>query len=82
MRMTYHCGLSLERTLCSDKFFFSDNWNSLLINIDVNDEPRYRKEGVQGPNLGWNYPDGLFVGNFMGTILMVCCLSRGLRALT
>ena len=40
----------------------SDNWNSLLLNIDVNDEPRYRQEGVQGPNLGWNYPDGLFVG--------------------
>lgn len=40
----------------------SDNWNSLLLNIDVNDEPRYRQEGVQGPYLGWNYPDGLFIG--------------------
>ncbi len=45
--------------------FSLDNWNSLLINIDVNDEPRYRKEGVQGPNLGWNYPDGLFVGKML-----------------
>ena len=23
---------------------------------------RYRQVGVQGPELGWNYPDGLFVG--------------------
>ena len=23
---------------------------------------RYRQAGVQGPELGWNYPDGLFVG--------------------
>lgn len=40
----------------------ADDWNSLLYNIDVNDENRYRQDGVQGPNSGWNYPDGLFVG--------------------
>merc|ERR1712013_734675 len=34
----------------------------MLWNIDVNDEVRFRQEGVQGPNNGWNYPDGLFVG--------------------
>ena len=34
----------------------------MLWNIDVIDEVRYRQEGVQGPNNGWNYPDGLFVG--------------------
>jgi len=40
----------------------ADNWNSVLYNIDINDEPRYRQPGVQGPDAGWNYPDGLFVG--------------------
>ena len=40
----------------------SDTWQQLLWNIDINDEVRYRQEGVQGPERGWNYPDGLFVG--------------------
>merc|ERR1711970_70824 len=40
----------------------ADTWDSMLWNIDVNDEARYRQEGVQGPGHGWNYPDGLFVG--------------------
>ena len=40
----------------------SDTWKQLLWNIDINDEERYRAEGVQGPDSGWNYPDGLFVG--------------------
>ncbi|XP_023332001.1 alpha-galactosidase [Eurytemora carolleeae] len=40
----------------------ADNWNSMLYNIDVNDENRFRGSGVQGPNSGWNYPDGLFIG--------------------
>ena len=40
----------------------SDTWESMLWNIDVNDEVRYRMPGVQGPDSGWNYPDGLFVG--------------------
>ena len=39
-----------------------DSWEQLLWNIDINDEERYRSEGVQGPESGWNYPDGLFVG--------------------
>lgn len=39
-----------------------DTWVQLLWNIDINDEARYRQEGVQGPDHGWNYPDGLFVG--------------------
>jgi len=39
-----------------------DTWEQLLWNIDINDESRYRQEGVQGPEHGWNYPDGLFVG--------------------
>ena len=39
-----------------------DSWEQLLWNIDINDEERYRAEGVQGPESGWNYPDGLFVG--------------------
>jgi len=34
----------------------------MLYNIDVNDENRFRGSGVQGPNSGWNYPDGLFIG--------------------
>ena len=34
-----------------------------LTTIDINDENRFRKAGVQGPESGgWNYPDGLFVG--------------------
>jgi alpha-galactosidase len=40
----------------------SDSWDSLLWNIDINDEERFRGPGVQGPGLGWNYPDALFVG--------------------
>jgi len=40
----------------------TDTWQGLLWNIDVNDEERYRQDGVQGPEFGWNYPDGLFVG--------------------
>ena len=41
----------------------SDNWDSMMWNLDINDEPRFRKSGVQGPETGgWNYPDGLFVG--------------------
>jgi len=41
----------------------TDTWRGMLWNIDVNDEPRYRQAGVQGPEVGgWNYPDGLFVG--------------------
>ena len=40
----------------------SDNWESMMWNIDINDEVRFRKPGVQGPDSGWNYPDGLFVG--------------------
>ena len=39
-----------------------DTWEQLLWNIDINDENRYREPGVQGPEHGWNYPDGLFVG--------------------
>ena len=39
-----------------------DTWEQLLWNIDINDETRYRAPGVQGPDHGWNYPDGLFVG--------------------
>ena len=31
-------------------------------------QERYRQEGVQGPENGWNYPDGLFVGKV--TIIM------------
>ena len=34
----------------------------MLYNIDVNDENRFRTSGVQGPDNGWNYPDGLFIG--------------------
>ena len=34
-----------------------------FLTIDINDENRFRKAGVQGPESGgWNYPDGLFVG--------------------
>ena len=34
-----------------------------FLTIDINDENRFRKAGVQGPDSGgWNYPDGLFVG--------------------
>lgn len=40
----------------------SDNWESMMWNIDVNDEVRYRQPGAQGPEYGWNYPDALFVG--------------------
>jgi len=40
----------------------SDNWQSLLWNIDINDEDRFQGEFVQGPARGWNYPDALFVG--------------------
>ena len=40
----------------------TDTWEGMLWNIDINDEPRYRQPGVQGPGRGWNYPDGLFVG--------------------
>merc|ERR1711970_829572 len=40
----------------------ADTWDSMLWNIDVNDEVRYTQPGVQGPGHGWNYPDGLFVG--------------------
>jgi len=40
----------------------TDTWAGVLWNLDVNDEVRYRQEGVQGPGRGWNYPDGLFVG--------------------
>ena len=41
----------------------SDNWESIMWNLDINDEIRFRKPGVQGPETGgWNYPDGLFVG--------------------
>ncbi|XP_059087269.1 uncharacterized protein LOC131883741 [Tigriopus californicus] len=38
----------------------SDNWNSVLRNLDRNDEERFVHH--QGPTLGWNYPDALFVG--------------------
>merc|ERR1712215_30337 len=40
----------------------TDTWEGHLWNIDVNDEVRYRQEGVQVPDSGWNSPDGLFVG--------------------
>ena len=43
-------------------FDISDNWESMMWNIDINDEERYRQIGVQGPEYGWNYPDALFVG--------------------
>ena len=34
-----------------------------FLTVDINDENRFRKAGVQGPDSGgWNYPDGLFVG--------------------
>ena len=37
--------------------------NRKFLTIDINDEKRFRKAGVQGPESGgWNYPDGLFVG--------------------
>ena len=50
----------------------SDNWESMMWNIDINDEIRFRKEGVQGPDVGgWNYPDGLFIGKG-GTIRWSC----------
>ena len=39
-----------------------DNWKSMMWNLDINDEERYRQPGVQGPEFGWNYPDALFVG--------------------
>ena len=44
-----------------------DTWEQLLWNIDINDETRYRAVGVQGPDYGWNYPDGLFVGTKAST---------------
>ena len=37
-----------------------DNFKSVLINLDRNDETRFQNR--QGPTLGWNYPDALFVG--------------------
>ena len=37
-----------------------DRWPSMLFNIDINDEKRFTKN--QGPQIGWNYPDALFVG--------------------
>ena len=37
-----------------------DRWPSMLANIDINDETRFTSN--QGPNIGWNYPDALFVG--------------------
>ena len=40
----------------------SDYWESMLWNLDINDEIRYRQPGVQGPEFGWNYPDALFIG--------------------
>ena len=37
--------------------------NNKVLTVDINDENRFRKAGVQGPESGgWNYPDGLFVG--------------------
>ena len=39
-----------------------DKWESMMWNLDINDEERYRQPGVQGPEFGWNYPDALFVG--------------------
>ena len=47
------------------------SWNfqqSFLSDQDQSQE-RYRQEGVQGPENGWNYPDGLFVGKV--TIIMM-----------
>jgi alpha-galactosidase len=32
----------------------------MLVNIDINDEKRFTSN--QGPKIGWNYPDALFVG--------------------
>ena len=37
-----------------------DRWPSMLVNIDINDEKRFTSN--QGPKIGWNYPDALFVG--------------------
>lgn len=37
-----------------------DRWPRLLANIDINDEKRFTAN--QGPNIGWNYPDALFIG--------------------
>jgi alpha-galactosidase len=39
----------------------SDRWPSVLSNLDRNDESRFVQH--QGPDIGWNYPDALFVGN-------------------
>ena len=38
-------------------------------------QERYRQDGVQGPEFGWNYPDGLFVGKVC-TIIIVKTSSR------
>ena len=61
----------------------TDTWQGMLWNIDINDEERYRQEGVQGPEVGgWNYPDGLFVGKGgmsdieYGTMFALWCLVK------
>ena len=48
-----------------------------FLTIDINDENRFRKAGVQGPESGgWNYPDGLFVGKG-GTARSIEIVPRG-----
>ena len=48
-----------------------------FLTIDINDEKRFRKAGVQGPESGgWNYPDGLFVGKG-GTARSIEIVPRG-----
>ena len=52
-----------------------DRWPSMLVNIDINDEKRFTSN--QGPKIGWNYPDALFVGKEIQMILrlfLVCHL--------
>ena len=44
-----------------------DRWPSMLVNIDINDEKRFTSN--QGPKIGWNYPDALFVGKEIQIIL-------------
>ena len=44
-----------------------DRWPSMLVNIDINDEKRFISN--QGPKIGWNYPDALFVGKEIQIIL-------------
>ena len=52
-----------------------DRWPSMLVNIDINDEKRFTSN--QGPKIGWNYPDALFVGKEIQIIFrlfLVCHL--------